>query len=209
MEDVLDIYERAYDADCPVVCMDEQPVQLIAETRPVIPATPGTTAKYDYEYRREGTAVNFMFTEPLRSWRKVNVRRTKTKKDWAEEIRELLNVDYPEAAKVILVCDNLNTHTRGALYEAFEPAEARRLAKRLEIRYTPKHGSWLNIAEIELSLLTRRALQSRIDSFEMLVAETFAWSDRRNDEHGVVRWQFRTGKARIKLLHLYPELKTS
>jgi len=206
MEDVLDLYERAYDADAPVVCMDEQPVQLIAETRPAIPATPGATAKYDYEYRREGTAVNFLFTEPLRSWRKVNVRRTKTKKDWAEEIRELLDVDYPDAEKVILVCDNLNTHTMGALYEAFEPAEAWRLAQRLEIHYTPKHGSWLNVAEIELSLLTRRALHRRIESFEMLVTETSAWAGRRNDERGKVRWQFRTGKARIKLLHLYPEI---
>ena len=209
MEDVLDVYERAYDADCPVVCMDEQPVQLIAETRPLISATPGRTEKYDYEYRRVGTAVNFMFTEPLRSWRKVHVRRTKTKKDWAEEIRELLEVDYPEAAKVILVCDNLNTHTIGALYEAFEPADARRLVKRLDIHYTPKHGSWLNTAEIELSLLTRRALHRRLESFEALVTGTSAWAERRNDEEGVVRWQFRTDKARIKLLHLYPELMTS
>ncbi len=206
MEDVLDLYERAYDANYPVVCMDEQPVQLIAETRPVIPAKPGATAKYDYEYRREGTAVNFMFTEPLRSWRKVNVRRTKTKKDWAEEVQELLDVDYPDAAKVILVCDNLNTHTMGALYEAFDAGEARRLAKRLEIHYTPKHGSWLNIAEIELSLLTRRALHRRIESFAMLVTETSAWAGRRNKESGVVRWQFRIGKARTKLLHLYPEI---
>jgi transposase len=208
MEDVLDLYELAYDADCPVVCMDEQPVQLIAETRPPIPAKPGVAAKYDYEYRRMGTAVNFMFTEPLKHWRKVNVRRTKAKKDWAEEIRELLDMDYPEARKVILVCDNLNTHTYGALYEAFEPAEARRLAKRLEIHYTPKHGSWLNVAEIELSLLTRRALHRRIESFDVLVTEAGAWADRRNAEEGTVRWQFRTDKARIKLLHLYPETDT-
>ena len=209
MEDVLDLYERAYDADFPVVCMDEQPVQLIAETRPVIAAKPGATAKYDYEYRRVGTAVNFLFTEPLRSWRKVHVRRTKTKKDWAEEVRELLEVDYAEAARVILVCDNLNTHTVGALYEAFAPQLARRLAKRLEIHHTPKHGSWLNIAEIELSLLTRRALHRRIGSFKALATETSAWADRRNADHGVVRWQFRTDKARVRLLHLYPELETS
>lgn len=209
MEDILDVYERPYDADCPVVCMDEQPVQLIAETRPVISARSGRRAKYDYEYRRMGTAVNFLFTEPLRSWRKVNVRRTKTKKDWAEEIRELLEVDYPEAAKIVLVCDNLNTHTIGALYEAFEPSEARRLAKRLEIHYTPKHGSWLNIAEIELSLLTRRALHRRIESFAVLATETSAWAAQRNQEEGVVRWQFRTDKARIKLLHLYPQLTAS
>ena len=206
MEDVLDLYERAYDANCPVVCMDEQPVQLIAETRPMIPATPGSTAKYDYEYRRRGTAANFMFTEPLRSWRKVNVRRRKTKKDWAEEVRELLEVGYPKAKTVILVCDNLNTHTYGALYEAFELAEARRLAQRLEIHYTPKHGSWLHVAEIERSLLTRRALRRRVDSFERLATETSAWAHRRNDESGVVRWPFRTAKARLKLLHLYPNI---
>ena len=208
MEDILDLYERAYDADCPIVCMDEQPVQLIGETRAAIPARPGATAKYDYEYRRVGTAVNFMFTEPLRHWRKVNVRRTKTKTDWAEEIRELLDVDYPDAPKVLLVCDNLNTHTYGALYEACQPAEARRLAEKLEIHYTPKHGSWLNIAEIELSLLTRRALHRRIESFELLVSETGAWAERRNQEAGTVRWQFQTENARIKLLHLYPEINT-
>jgi hypothetical protein len=208
MEDVLDLYERAYDAACPVVCMDEQPVQLIAETRLPLAARPGWKAKYDYEYRRVGTAVNFMFTEPLKHWRKVNVRRTKTKKDWAEEIRELLDVAYPDACKVVLVCDNLNTHTYGALYEAFDPAEARRLAKRLEIHYTPKHGSWLNIAEIELSLLTRRALHRRIESFDRLTTETAAWADCRNAEKGIVQWQFRTDKARIKLHHLYPENNT-
>lgn len=215
MEDVLDLYERPYNADVPLVCMDEQPVQLIAETRPVIPAKPGAMAKYapgapcgDYEYRRVGTAVNFMFTEPLKHWRKVNVRWTKTKKDWAEEIRELLDVEYPEAHKVILVCDNLNTHTYGALYEAFEPAEARRLCERLEIHYTPKHGSWLNIAETELSLLTRRALRRRMESFVWLVTETAAWADHRNGQDGTVRWQFRTDNARIKLLHLYPEIET-
>ena len=177
MEDVLDLYERAYDTDCPVVCMDEQPVQLIAETRPVIPATPGATAKYDYEYRREGTAVNFMFTEPLRSWRKVNVRRTKTKKDWAEEIRELLDVDYPEVEKVILVCDNLNTHTKGAFYEAFKPVRARQLVRRIEFCHTPKHGSWLNIAENELSSLTRQCIGGRrIGDLKTLRDQIAAWS---------------------------------
>jgi len=208
MEDVLDLYERAYDVDYPVVCMDEQPVQLIAETRPVIPARPDRKATFDYEYRRMGTAVNFMFTEPLKFWRKVNVRRRKRRIDWAEEIRELLDVDYPDVVKVILVCDNLNTHGIASLYEAFEPAEAWRLAQRLDIHYTPKHGSWLNIAEIELSLLTRRALHRRIESFETLVTETSAWADRRNKEEGVVNWQFRIDNARIKLLHLYPEFVT-
>ncbi len=209
MEDVLDLYERAYDADCPVVCMDEQPVQLITETRPVIPMTPGSKQKYDYEYRRVGTAVNFLFTEPLRFWRKVNVRRRKTRIDWAEEIRELLDVDYPTVSKVILICDNLNTHGIASLYEAFEPVEARQLARRLKIHYTPKHGSWLNVAEIELSLLTRRALHRRIEDFDALVRQTGAWAERRNDEDGYVDWQFRTDKARIKLKSLYPHFITS
>jgi len=152
MEDILDLYERAYGPDCPVVCMDEQPVQLIGETRLADRMEPGQVIRYDYEYRRNGTAVNFMFTEPLVSWRKVNVRQTKTMIDWAEELRELLDVDYPTARKVILVCDNLNTHKIASLYEAFRPEEAGRLRERLEIHHTPKHGSWLNIAEIELSL---------------------------------------------------------
>ena len=188
--------------------MDEQPVQLTSETRSAIPMKPGVKQKNDYEYRRVGTAVNFLFTEPLRSWRKVNVRRQRTKRDWAEEVRELLNVDYPEVSKVILICDNLNTHGIDSLYEAFEPYEARRLARRLEIHYTPKHGSWLNIAEIELSLLTRRALRRRIDAFNILVRQTRAWANRRNDEDGYVDWQFRTGNARIKLKHLYPRFVT-
>lgn len=208
MEDVLDLYEQAYDSNCPVICMDEQPVQLTSETRSAIPMKPGVKQKNDYEYRRVGTAVNFLFTEPLRSWRKVNVRRQRTKRDWAEEVRELLNVDYPEVSKVILICDNLNTHGIDSLYEAFEPSEARRLARRLEIHYTPKHGSWLNIAEIELSLLTRRALRRRIDAFNILVRQTRAWANRRNDEDGYVDWQFRTGNARIKLKHLYPRFVT-
>ena len=205
MEDILDLYERAYDSEYPLVCMDEQPVQLIGETRLASRAEPGQVERYDYEYRRNGTAVNFMFTEPLASWRKVNVRRTKTKKDWAEEIRELLDVDYPEAKKVILVCDNLNTHKIASLYEAFVPEEAKRLRQRLEIHYTPKHGSWLNIAEIELSLLTRMALQRRIPEFKQLRAETKAWSVRRNAKVKSVDWQFTTDKARTKLKRLYPQ----
>ncbi len=206
MEDVLELYCRPYDPCVPAVNMDEQPVQLVRETRSPIPAAPGQLMRYDYEYERNGTANVFLFVEALAGWRRASVRERKTAVDWAEEVRRLLEEDYPDAEKVILICDNLNTHTMGALYEAFEPAEAWRLAQRLEIHYTPKHGSWLNIAEIELSLLTRRALHRRIESFERLVAETSAWANRRNDEHGEVRWQFRTGKARIKLLHLYPEI---
>lgn len=205
MEDILDLYERAYDSDCPVVCMDEQPVQLIGQTRLTEGMEPGQIARYDYQYRRNGTAVNFMFTEPLVSWRKVNVRRTKTMIDWAEEVQELLDVDYPTARKVILVCDNLNTHKIASLYEAFPPEEAKRLRKRLEIHYTPKHGSWLNIAEIELSLLTRMALQRRIPDFKQLQSETQAWAARRNVKVKSVDWQFTTDQARMKLKRLYPQ----
>jgi len=206
MEDVLDLYERAYDQACPVVCMDEQPMQLIAETRLGDRMKAGQVERYDYEYRRNGTAVNFMFTEPLASWRKVNVRRRKTMVDWAEEIRELLDVDYPKVKKVILVCDNLNTHRIASLYKAFAPEEARRLRRRLEIHYTPKHGSWLNIAEIELGLLTRMAMQRRIPEFEQLRAETRAWFVGRNAKAKSVDWQFSTESARTKLKRLYPQI---
>ena len=160
MEDVLDVYQRPYDAQRPVVNMDEHPVQLVKETRRVIAPRPGQPERYDYEYERNGTAVNFMFTEPLSGWRKVRVRQRKTAVDWAQQIRDLLDTDYPEAETVVLVCDNLNTHTPAALYKAFSPEEARRLARRLEIHYTPKHGSWLNIAEIELSVLSNQCLRT-------------------------------------------------
>lgn len=205
MEDVLDLYERPYDPQYPVVCMDEQPVQLIGETRVGLPAGPGQIAREDYEYRRNGTAVNFLFTEPLASWRRVAVHETKTRIDWAQEIRRLLDEDYPEATKVILVCDNLNTHTIGSLYEAFEPAEARRLRDRLEIHYTPKHGSWLNVAEIELSLLTRQCLQQRIGDLGQLSQETLGWYQRRNAGQKSVDWQFTSKEARVKLKRLYPQ----
>ena len=185
--------------------MDEQPVQLIGETRRLLPMAAGHPERYDYEYRRSGTAVNFMFTEPLASWRKVNVRETKTMTDWADEIRTLLDVDYADAEKVILICDNLNTHTIGSLYEAFEPAEARRLRDRLEIHYTPKHGSWLNVAEIELSLLTRQCLQQRIGDLGQLSQETLGWYQRRNAGQKSVDWQFTSKEARVKLKRLYPQ----
>jgi len=188
--------------------MDEQPVQLIGQTRQPLSMKPGHKQRYDYEYRRNGTAVNFIFTEPLRSWRKINVRQRKTMRDWAEEMRELLEVDYPHAKKVILVCDNLNTHKVASFYEAFAPEEARRLRERLEIHYTPKHGSWLNVAEIELSLLTRMALHRRIEQIEDLRHQTQAWAKRRNREQQKVDWQFRTDDARIKLKYLYPKSKS-
>lgn len=205
MEDILDIYERPYDARFPVVCMDEQPVQLICESRVPLPILPGQVARYDYEYRRNGTAVNFMFTEPLASWRKVNVRETKTMVDWAQEIRLLLDVDYPDAVKVIVICDNLNTHKVGSLYEAFPPQEAKRLRERLELHCTPKHASWLNVAEIELSLLTRQCLQRRISDLPTLQRQTQMWYQRRNENQKSVDWQFTCEDARVKLKRLYPQ----
>jgi hypothetical protein len=205
MEDILDLYERPYDMQFPVVCMDEQPVQLIGETRIALPIQPGQAEKYDYEYRRNGTAVNFMFTEPLSSWRKVDVRVTKTMIDWAQEIRMLLDEDYPDVKKVILVCDNLNTHKVASLYETFEPHEAKRLRDRLELHYTPKHGSWLNIAEIELSLLTRQCLHRRIPDMQTLQEQAQAWYEKRNVKQKSVDWQFTCENARVKLKRLYPQ----
>jgi len=189
--------------------MDEQPRQLIKETRIPIPAEPGRPARRDYQYERNGTANIFMFVEPLGSWRKANVRERKTGVDWAQEIKELLDVDYAEAEKVILVCDNLKTHNVAYLYEAFAPEEARRLARRLEIHYTPKHGSWLNIAEIELSALTKQCLDCRIPDMETLRREARAWERERNGRQKGVDWRFTTDDARIKLKHLYPQIKMS
>jgi hypothetical protein len=205
MEDVLDIYERPHDPRFPVVCMDEQPVQLIGETRLLLPMEPGHPERYDYEYRRNGTAVNFMFTEPLASWRKVSIRQTKTMIDWAQEIQVLLDVDYADAEKVILVCDNLNTHKIASLYVAFEPREAKRLRDRLEMHFTPKHGSWLNIAEIELSLLTRQCLRQRVPDMETLRREAQAWYEKRNENQKSVDWQFTCEDARVRLKRLYPQ----
>lgn len=209
MEDVLDVYKRPYDPRFPVVCMDEQPTQLIKETHQVIPAAPGRPERVDHEYERAGTAEDFLFTEPLAGWRKVNVRERRTKVDWAEEIRELLDVDYPEAEKVVLVCDNLNTHRIASFYEAFEPAQARQLASRLEIHYTPKHGSWLNIAESELSVFTRQCLDRRIPEVGVLRAQAQHWYRERNARQKGVHWQFTAEDARIKLHRLYPQVRMS
>lgn len=209
MEDVLEIYKRPYDSAVPVICMDEQPTQLIKETRKEIVVEPGKPQRVDYEYERNGTAVNFMFTEPLGSWRKVNVRERKTAIDWAYEVRDLLNEDYPQAHKVILVCDNLNTHNIASFYEAFVPKQARQLVERLEVHYTPKHGSWLNVAEIELSVFTKQCLDRRISDKEMLQKEAKAWYSERNAKQKSVDWQFTTQDARIKLKRLYPQIKMS
>jgi len=208
MEDVLKVYERPYNEQFPVVCMDEQPTQLIKETRRKLAVEPGKPERVDYEYERNGTATNFMFTEPLAGWRKVNVRLRKTAVDWAEEIKELLDEDYPDVEKVVLICDNLNTHKVASFYEAFEPKEARRLFERLEIHHTPKHGSWLNVAEIELSVFTKQCLDRRIPDIEILRQEAKAWYGRRNVSEKSVDWQFTTEDARIKLKKLYPQIQS-
>lgn len=202
----MEVYHRPYDPRRPVVCLDEQPTQLVKETRQAIPAQPGQPQRYDYEYERAGTAVNFMLTEPLGGWRKVSVRETKTAIDLAQEIKQLLDVDYPDADCVVLLWDNLNTHCPASLYKAFAPAEARRLLDRLEIHYTPKHGSWLNVAEIELSVFTKQCLARRIGDIETLRAEANAWAAARNAAQTGVDWQFTTDQARIKLKHLYPQV---
>jgi hypothetical protein len=204
MEDVLDVYQLAYDPETPVICMDELSKQLVAEVTAPIPPAPGREGRADYEYRRNGTANVFMFTEPLASWRWVSITERRTKLDWAYAVRELLDVHYPEVDCVRLVMDNLNTHSLGSLYEAFEPEEARRLAKRLEIHYTPKHGSWLNIAECELSALSRQCLDRRIATMDELKREVQLWQEERNISTTGVSWHFKTREARIRLKRLYP-----
>jgi hypothetical protein len=207
MEQILELYHLPYNPKLPLVCMDEQPVQLIKETRQPLPAAPGKPVKVDYEYERNGTANIFMFTEPLQGTRHVHVTEHRTAVDWAHEVKDLLETRYPEAERVRLVCDNLNTHGIGSLYEAYPPDQARALATRLEIHYTPKHGSWLNIAEIELSALTGQCLDRRMPDIETLRKETRAWEQRRNAHHQGVDWQFTTQNARIKLKRLYPQLQ--
>lgn len=207
MEEVLDTYAAPYDSKYPVLCMDEQPVQLLKETRMPIPATKDHPRRVDYEYERAGTASVFLFCEPLVGWRNVSIRQRRTKIDWALAVAELLRTRYAKAEKVILVCDNLNTHTKGAFYEAFPPAEARALVRRLEFRYTPKHGSWLNVAENELSSLTRQCLRGRrFGTIEELRTETAAWQQHTNEKQRGVDWQFRIDDARTKLKSLYPKL---
>ena len=207
MEDVLDVYQRPRDPECPVICMDEQPVQLVKETIVPLPPKPGQALRYDYEYERAGCVNHFLFTAPLEGWRRVSVRATKTSLDWALEIRQLLEVDFAEARKIILICDNLNTHKIGALYEAFPPDVAHRLRERLEIHYTPKHGSWLNIAEIELSVLTKQCLKRRIQDADVLAREVAAWAADRNQRQKGVTWHFTSTDARVRLRRLYPQLQ--
>jgi hypothetical protein len=207
MEDVLDVYHRPYDERRPVVCVDEQPKQLVSEARAPLPPRPGLPARYDYEYRREGVANLFMAFEPLLGWRAVQVTERRTAKDFAEVLRWLAEDVHPDAATIVLVTDNLNTHTTACLYEAFAPARARAIAERLEWHYTPKHGSWLNMAEIELAALTKQCLGRRIGSMARLRREVAAWENDRNERMVDVKWRFTTADARIKLGSLYPPIR--
>lgn len=208
MEDVLEAYERPYNLDQPLICMDEQPVQLIKETREPIPATENHPERVDYEYERNGTASIFMFTEPLSGWREATARPRRTKTDWAIEVARLLEGRYVECEKITLVCDNLNTHTKGAFYEAFSPDRARALVRRIEFCYTPKHGSWLNIAENELSSMTRQCLSGRrIGDIETLQKEIASWSTDVNNSQRGVDWQMKISDARCKLKSVYPKIK--
>ena len=210
MEDVLDVYERPHDPKRPVVCLDETIKQLVAETRTPLPPAParagkpGRPARYDYEYERKGVSSLFLLCEPLRGWRQVVVSERRTKRDWAHVIKDLVDVHYPDAETIVLIQDNLNTHTLAALYETFPPAEARRLAAKLELHFTPKHGSWLNIAEIELAILAKQCLAGRIPDPNTLSEKVAAWCATRNAKRGPVRWRFTTADARIKLARLYP-----
>ena len=206
MEDVLDVYHRDYGEDEVLVCMDETSRQQVKETRVPRPAAPGRAAVYDYEYERNGTSNLFMLFAPLAGWRRVEVTERRTRVDWAHLVRDLLDVDYPDK-RVVLVMDNLNTHSPGSLYEAFEPAEARRLARRLEIHYTPKHGSWLNMAEIEIGAMVGQCLDRRIPDRATMRREVGAWQERRNRESVRVDWRFTTADARVKLKSLYPSIQ--
>jgi len=208
MEEVLELYTRPYDPEIPLVCLDEAGKQLISETRTPMPLRPGQPARYDAVYKREGVRQLFMIFEPLRGWRHVAIRERKAAVDWAEVIAEVLEVHYPAARRVCLVMDNLNTHAGGSLYQAFAPERARQLCRRLEIHYTPKHGSWLDMAEIELSVLTGQCLDRRIGSEEELRSAVAAWEEARNRAGAKVTWRFTADKARIKLHKLYPTIET-
>lgn len=205
MEDILAVYEMPYNPQLPIVCMDEKAYQLLGEVRDPLPMRQGDTVKMDSEYIRNGTCSIFVFAEPLAGIRHVSVRKRRTAKDWAEEIQYLTDVMYPDVERIILVMDNLNTHTVGSLYKAFPAPEARRIARKLEIHYTPKHGSWLNVAEIELNVMTRQCLARRIDHLEKLQTELATWESCRNKQVSKIHWHFTTDNAREKLVSLYPK----
>lgn len=206
MEDVLEVYTRPYDPERPQVCMDETTKQLLEEIRDPLPIQPGQPQRVDYEYRRQGVGDLFMFFEPLQGKRHVKVTDQRTRKDWAQAMQELSDIHYPQAEKIIVVLDNLNTHSPASFYETFEPDEARRLINRFEFHFTPKHGSWLNMAEIELSALARQCLSQRIPDQATLASEVNAWQKDRNSKVVKVDWRFTTADARIRLKHLYPEI---
>lgn len=206
MEDVLEVYHRPHDPKRPQVCFDEGTKQQTKETRLSLPTKPGSIAKYDYEYERNGTSNLFVFFAPLESWRHIKVTDRRTMIDFAYCMRDLVDIHFPEAEKIVLVMDNLNTHKFASLYEAFEPEEARRIIEKLEIHYTPKHGSWLNMAEIELSVLQRQSLKARIPDQATLVEKVAAWQNRRNTSDASINWRFTTEDARIKLYRLYPTI---
>ncbi len=206
MEDVLEVYHRPYSPEQPVICLDETNRQLIAETRVSIPAEPGKPKKTDYEYRRNGVGNLFMIFEPLQATRYVKTRERRTGIDFAHCIRDIVDLHYPAAEKIVMVMDNLNTHKIGSLYEAFAPDEARRLAEKLEIHYTPKHGSWLNMAEIEIGVLSQQCLSKHIPTLNQMEKEAAAWAETRNSAKRTVNWQFTTEDARIKLKRLYPQI---
>jgi len=208
MEDVLEVYTRPFDSKRPLLCLDEKSVQLLGEIRPPLPLAPDQPVKEDYEYERNGTANLFMLFEPLSGWRNVKVTERRTKQDWAQLIQEMVDVHYPQAEKIVVVMDNLNTHSPSSLYETFEPSEAYRLAQKLEIHYTPKHGSWLNMAEIELSLLSKQCLDRRLPDSDTLKHEVFAWQEQRNTFQAKTLWRFTTADARIKLKKLYPSIQS-
>jgi DDE superfamily endonuclease len=207
MENVLEVYKRPYDPKHPVVCMDEKPKQLVKETRQPIPCRKGQPRRYDFEYERNGTANVFAFVDPHRGWRRVEATERRTRRDWAEQVRRLIDTDYKQAERITLVMDNLNTHSPASLYEAFEPAEARRLMEKLEIVHTPKHGSWLNVAEVELAVLEKQSIGGRVPDAMELKQRVRAWERERNSVKVKVNWQFTTADARIKLRRLYPQIQ--
>jgi hypothetical protein len=204
MEDVLDVYHRPYDPLRPVVCLDETSRQVLAETRIPLPVAPGRPARHDPEYARQGVVNCFLVTAPMRGWRQVRVSEQRTRIDWAHCVKELIDSHYPDAERIVLIMDQLNTHSPASLYEAFPPAEAKRLADKLEIHHTPKHGSWLNMAEIELSALQRQCLNRRLGDRAMIEKEVAAWTAARNNAAATIDWRFTTSDARIKLKRLYP-----
>jgi len=206
MEDVLDVYHRPYDPNFPVVCFDESSKQLVAEKRKSVPAAPGQLERYDYEYQRNGVRNLFLFFSPLVSWRHIKITEQRTRRDWANCMKDLVDVHFPEATRIRLIQDNLNTHNPVFLYEVFKPTEAKRILDKLEFHFTPKHGSWLNMAEIEFSVLSRQCLNRRIGDEASLVQEINSWVNNRNHSQATVNWQFTTDDARIKLKKLYPSI---